>query len=90
MKNIFLLSICIILFSNTLSSQTIHSFFKELIKYTTYKDLIYTTYDAKGNIIKTVEISGDLIQVKDMSTTPTDLFFYDKNTFFQYNNTSNR
>jgi TonB family protein len=90
MRNFFLLSICILFISNTLSSQANYASLQNALKSYSYKDLVYTTYDTKGNIIKTVEISDDLIQVKDMSTTPTDLFFYDKNTFFRYNNTSNR
>jgi hypothetical protein len=92
MRNFFLLSICILFISNTLSSQANYASLQNALKSYSYKDLVYTTYDAKGNIANTVEVRGDLVQVKDFSTstTPTDWCFYDKNTFFRYNNTSNR
>lgn len=90
MRNFFLLTICILFISNTLSSQANYASLQNALKSYSYKDLVYTTYDAKGNIANTVEVRGDLVQVKDFSTstTPTDWCFYDKNTFFQYNNTA--
>jgi periplasmic protein TonB len=90
MKNIFLLIIFILFILNTLSSQANYASLQNALKSYSYKDLVYTTYDAKGNIANTVEVRGDLVQVKDFSTstTPTDWYFYDKNTFFQYNNTA--
>lgn len=90
MKNFFLLTICILFISNTLSSQANYTSLQNALKSYSYKDLVYTTYDAKGNIANTVEVRGDLVQVKDFSTTttPTNWCFYDKNTFFQYNNTA--
>ena len=90
MRNFFLLTICILFISNTLSSQANYASLQNALKSYSYKDLVYTTYDAKGNIANTVEVRGDLVQVKDFSTksTPTDWYFYDKDIFFQYNNTA--